>query len=215
MSDALLRSPLTNHLAQELREAVEARLEAGWKMPPFWSQVGCDLANMDAAQDERESYAFTDSLVLGYTLREAESRRSDARPVPDDIKVPLISAAADDRSHVALQTAVALAAARLPEVRLLRDEAWSDFDYWAGQFSRGRSRQRAHQVHRAAGLDGLPAVPAVVDYERALDLGYALRCCAEVSDFDECQPLPLTDGPMRLVEGEAGQVDGASWGARS
>ncbi|HWY90440.1 MAG TPA: hypothetical protein VNY31_07185 [Solirubrobacteraceae bacterium] len=176
-SDRLVELPLSDEIAQEIREAVEARLAAEWKMPAGWAALGVEYTNArgDGA-DEADAYAFTDALVFGYTLREVESARPDGRPVPADIATLLkaLPARADD----VLQAVVDLAESRVPDILILSGEAWDDFDYWAGQFNRARSRGRRRQDRAIAPL------PATVDYEHALLFGYALRCCAEVRGDD-------------------------------
>jgi hypothetical protein len=176
----LLDVPLSDATAQEIRLAVEARLAADWKMPEIWARLGIDYANArgDGA-DEAEAYAFTDSLVLGFALREVETARSDAHPLPADVASRLRDA--PNRAGDVLQAILDLVETKLGDVRTLTGEAWSDFDYWAGQFSRIRSRGRKLEA-------GGVAVPATIDYEHALLFGYALRCCAEARGDSPIQP---------------------------
>lgn len=172
MDIRLNEQPLTDPTAQELRVALEAKLDAEWKMPEVWAGLGVAYTNArgDGA-DEHEAYAFTDALVFGYALREVEASRPDARPIPVEVASSLRDA--PDRAEDVLQAVLNLVATDFDGVRLLTDEAWSDFDYWAGQFIRHRSRGRKRER-------GGYAVPAQVDYEHALLFGYALRCCSEV-----------------------------------
>jgi hypothetical protein len=66
MLDTLVESPLKDSLAQEIRVAVEQRLEQDWQMPAFWSQLGVDYTNArEDVRGEADSYAFTDAMVLG------------------------------------------------------------------------------------------------------------------------------------------------------
>jgi hypothetical protein len=176
-SDRLVELPLSDEVAQEIREAVEARLAAEWKMPAVWAALSVEYTNArgDGA-DEADAYAFTDALVFGYALREVEAAHPNGRPVPSDIATHLTGV--PNRSDAVLQAVVDLAASRLPDILILSGEAWSDFDYWAGQFNRARSRGRRRQDGAIAPL------PAAVDYENALLFGYALRCCAEVRGDD-------------------------------
>jgi hypothetical protein len=172
-SDRLVELPLSDEVAQEIRKAVEARLAAEWKMPAVWAALGVEYTNARSdGSDEADGYAFTDALVFGYALREVESARPDGRPIPSDIATFLKGV--PNHAYDVLQAVGDLAASRLPDILILSGEAWDDFDYWAGQFNRARSRGRRRQDRAIAPL------PAVVDYEHALLFGYALRCCAEV-----------------------------------
>jgi hypothetical protein len=145
-------------------------------MPEVWAQLGVDYANARGYEaDEEEAYAFTDALVFGYALREVETTRADARPMPSDIAKRLRDA--PTRAGDVLQAVVELAETELPDVRTLTGKTWSDFDYWAGQFNRLRSRGRKRER-------GGFAIPAQVDYEHGLLFGYALRCCSEVRGDD-------------------------------
>jgi hypothetical protein len=76
-----------------------------------------------------------------------------------------------------LQTVVDVAASRLPEIRTLTGEAWSEFDYWAWQFVAKRSRDFRQSSTRLW-----------VDLGAATAFGYAMRCCEEVSDFGQARP---------------------------
>lgn len=170
MLDTLVESPLKDGLAQEIRVAVEQRLEQDWQMPAFWSQLGVDYTN--AREDvcgEADSYAFTDAMVLGYALRWVESDRADGRSVPDDIALQLEDLGQDHQGR-ALEFVVDVAGSRLSEIRTLTGEAWDEFDYWAWQFVAKRSRTRRGSLIRDW-----------VDYGTALAFGYVLRCSVEVS----------------------------------
>lgn len=175
----LQEQPLTDPTAQGLRIAVEARLAAEWKMPEVWAQLGVDYTNARGyGADEQEAYAFTDALVFGYVLREIEAMRADALPMSSEVATRLRDAPA--RAEDVLQAVVELAETELADVRTLSGKAWSDFDYWAGQFNRVRSRGRKRER-------GGFAIPAQVDYEHGLLFGYALRCCSEVRRDDRLQ----------------------------
>jgi hypothetical protein len=168
----LNEQPLADPTAQELRVAVEARLDAEWKMPEVSADLGIAYTNgRGDGTDEQEAYAFTDALVFGYALREVEAARPDARQIPAEVASGLRDA--PDRPEDLVRAVLDLVATDLDDVRLLTGEAWSDFDYWAGQFNRHRSRGRKREL-------GGFAIPAQVDYEHALLFGYALRCCSEV-----------------------------------
>jgi hypothetical protein len=170
MLDTLVESPLKDSLAQEIRVAVEQRLEQDWQMPAFWSQLGVDYTNArEDVRGEADSYAFTDAMVLAYALRWVESERADGRSVPDDIALQLEDLGQDQQGR-ALEIVVDVAGSRLSEIRTLTGEAWDEFDYWAWQFVAKRSRTRR----------GSP-VRDWMDYGTALAFGYALRCCVEVS----------------------------------
>lgn len=168
--------PLSDETAQELRVALEARLAAEWNMPEVWAQLGIEYTNArgDGA-DEAEAYAFTDALVFGYALREVEAARPDARPIPASFASRLMEAS--DCAEDVLAAILDLAETDLRDVRLLTGEAWSAFDYWAGQFNRMRSRGRKRE-------HGGVAIPAQVDYEHAVVVGYALRCGSETRGDD-------------------------------
>jgi hypothetical protein len=200
-ADQRVDLPLNDPTAQELRTAVEQRLEADWQMPAFWSQVGLDYANArDDVNNEEDAWAFTDSLVLGYVLRRVEAERSDARPIPSDIAMRLGEADPRDRRRAAVETAADVATNRMSEIRILDADAWYEFDYWAWQFNCRRSRGRRREVFERSGF-GSAAIPANVDYGAGLAFGYALRCCEEVSDFGvekppavpATPPVPSTD----------------------
>ena len=170
MLDTLVESPLKDSLAQEIRVAVEQRLEQDWQMPAFWSQLGVDYTNArEDVRGEADSYASTDAMVLGYALRWVESMRADGRSVPDDIALQLEDLGQDQQGR-ALEIVVGVAGSRLSEIRTLTGEAWDEFDYWAWQFVAKRSRTRRDSLVRDW-----------VDYGTALAFGYALRCCVEVS----------------------------------
>ncbi len=177
MLDRLVQSPLKYTLGQEIRVAVEQRLEEDWQMPAFWSGLGVDYTNMrEDVHGEEDALAFTDGLVLGYVLRWVESERRDARNVPGDIAIRLGDVGQEEQAGV-LQTVIDVAASRLPEIRTLTGEAWSEFDYWAWQFVAKRSRDRRRS-----------AVRLWVDHGDAIAFGYATRCCEEVSAFGHEPP---------------------------
>ena len=170
MLGTLVESPLKDSLAQEIRVALEQRLEQDWQMPAFWSQLGVDYTN--AREDvggEADSYAFTDAMVLGYALRCVESERADGRSVPNDVALQLEDLGQDQQGR-ALEIVVDVAGSRLSEIRTLTGEAWDEFDYWAWQFVAKRSRTRRGSLVRDW-----------MNYGAALAFGYALRCCVEVS----------------------------------
>jgi hypothetical protein len=140
--DTLVESPLKDGLAQEIRVAVEQRLEQDLQMPAFWSQLGVDYTNArEDVRGEADRYAFTDAMVLGYALRWVASDRADGRSVPDDIALQLEDLGQDHQGR-ALEIVVDVAGSRLSEIRALTGEAWDEFDYWAWQFVATRSRTR-------------------------------------------------------------------------
>lgn len=204
MSDDLVGLPLDDARGQELRVAVEKRLGGEWRMPPFWSQIGLDYTN--AREDVEDSLAFTDALVFGYALREIEAQRPDARPVPPDIAVRLAEVPADARQQVAMQTAIDLAATRLPKILSLTGDAWDEFEYWACQFNVMRSRGRRRETYESAGVEMAP-LPSLVDYRAGLAFGYALRCCEEVSEFRDEEAEPATVGPLTRSDSPAHVAD--------
>jgi len=183
-SDRLVQLPLSDELAQEIREAVEAQLSAEWQMPASWSQLGIDYTNSrEDVNSEEDAYAFTDALVFGYALREVESARPDGHLVPADLAARLKELPPDGAGLLeALLDLVGTwtepSTSRLPEIFTLTGEAWSHFEYSAHQYNVARSRGRHREALRAAGSD-MPATPSMVDFTHALWFGYALRCCAE------------------------------------
>jgi hypothetical protein len=183
-SDRLVQLPLSDELAQQIREAVEARLNAEWQMPASWSQLGIDYTNSrEDVNSEEDAYAFTDALVFGYALREVESARSDGHPVPADVAARLKGLPDDGAGLLeALLDLVGTwtepSTSRLPEIFTLTGEGWSDFEYWAHQYNVSRSRARYREAVRAAGSD-MYVPPSMVDYTHAMWFGYALCCCAE------------------------------------
>jgi hypothetical protein len=194
-ADQLVDLPLNDPTAQELRTEVQQGLEAHWHMPEFWSQVGLDYVNArDDVRNQEDSWAFSDALLLGYVLRRVEAERPDARPVPPDIALRLDQAEPGARQREALRIAADVAASRLPDIRILDNDAWYEFDYWAWQFNCKRSRARRRELYEASGAR-FPAIPANVDYGAGLAFGYALRCCEEVSGLGEEEPRVVTDAP--------------------
>jgi hypothetical protein len=179
MLDRLVESPLKDTMGQEIRVAVEQRLEEDWQMPAFWSELGIAYTHMrEDVHGEEDALAFTDGLVVGYVLRWVESERADARHVPADIVIRLGDLGQEDQAGV-LQTVIDVAGSRLPEIRTLTGEAWNEFDYWAWQFVAKRSRERRRS-----------AIRLWVDHGEAIAFGYATRCCEEVTTFGR---EPLSD----------------------
>ena len=206
MADSLVDLELEDGDAQELRVAVERRLQEDWEMPEPWDDIagGYPYAQDDDASDE-EIFACNDAVEFGYVLREIELERPDAKPVPGDIAVRLseIPPETEKFHHVAYDLAIDRASSRLPEIRTLEGEAWRKFEYWASQFNVRRSRGRRRDKLIAAGLTDAPAIPANVDYDAALSFGYAIHCCQEASDFaDANQSASLTGD-----EAEANEAD--------
>jgi hypothetical protein len=194
-ADQLVDLPLNDPAAQELRTEVQQGLEAHWHMPEFWSQVGLDYVNArDDVHNQEDSWAFSDALLLGYVLRRVEAERPDAHPVPPDIALRLDEAEPGARQREALRIAADVAASRLPDIRILDNDAWYEFDCWAWQFNCKRSRGRRREMYEGSG-GMFPAIPANVDYGAGLAFGYALRCCEEVSDLGEEEPRAVTAAP--------------------
>ena len=111
----MVESPLKDSLAQEIRVAVEQRLEQDWQMPAFWSQLGVDYTNArEDVRGEADSYASTDAMVLGYALRWVESERADGRRVPDDIALQLEDLGQDQQGR-ALEIVVGVAGSACPK----------------------------------------------------------------------------------------------------
>lgn len=212
-SDRLVELPLRDEAAQQCRLAVEQRLREEWQMPPFWSRIGVDYTTArDEVEGEEDSYAFTDALVFGYVLREVDALRPGARSVPDDVAARLAQAPAEARQRVALETTADLAQ-RVPEILSLTGEAWDEFEYWARQFNLKRSRGRRRERQEAVGIDYLAPLPSLVDYEGGLAFGYALRCCAEVSDWNELEPAALSSGALGRGDRAIDRADDTGAGA--
>jgi hypothetical protein len=180
---------------QELEARTQELLDQGAFMPPFWAQVGIDLANEADLDHEEEHSAFTDTVVTGYALRLAEAATGRARPAPADIGVRLTQAGDCDRPAVARRTVVDVAAGRIPEIFSADEKAWDDFEHWSRRTNVKRSADRRQARFDAAGIR-MKAVGPRIDYERALTYGYAICCCQEVAGFAEVASVALTEGML-------------------
>jgi hypothetical protein len=193
--DALEGPPLSDPEAQGLRAGAETRVTGPEApMPAAWAQTGLDLTNLhdDVGDHERDGWAFTDALLVGYYVRAAQLAAGAAPPdagLSAMLADPDPVAAAQKRLDVVRELAEGIAA-----TSGLPDETWQEIRSWARWHGLRRSGERA----RAAGA--YPAIPAAVPYEEAFDAGHALHYAQEAGD-PGAEPVALTSGP--LVRGDA------------